>query len=109
MPNVTFEFTLPGGTTFPFVLISGALDTNRDGLYDTTTESIAFARVSATMWRGLITNVAPPLTDMTYVVHYTIGPNVNWRLRIFDDAGALRGGAQGTSTFASELTGGVLS
>ena len=109
MPTLTFEFTLPAGTTYPFVLVAGALDANRDGQYDTATESIAFVRINTNTWRGQIANVPPPLPGMTYVIQYTIGPNVSWALKVYDDAGALHGGAHGVSVFASELTGGILS
>jgi hypothetical protein len=108
MVTLTFEFHVPNGTSFETPLVSGALDTNRDGRYSELSEGIVFARVNDKTWRGSIANVAPPLADMSYMIHYTVGPNVAWTLRVFDDQNVLRGGSHGVSMLPSDFDGGIL-
>lgn len=108
MATYTFDFVTSGALAYPVVLISGAVDINRDGKYDTATERLDFANFNATTWRAQKTINGSP-TGIHYVAHFTVGSDVTWEITVTDDEGKSHGGCHGVTVDPSTFAGGILS
>ena len=98
--QLKFELTLPNGTTYPYVIVAGGADADRDGTVEDNGEYGAFTR-TGNVWS--YTQIVPsPLHGMLFYVQLTVGPSVGYDLTIKDAAGSLLYRNQNVTVDATE-------
>jgi hypothetical protein len=75
------EFVLPQGPSLPIALVSGGVDLDWDGIIDSTPESLPFRKVGENVWQARKC-VDGQVHGMKFVVQFTVGKAVPWRLTI---------------------------
>ena len=81
MADLNFEFVLPEGPNLPIALVSGGVDLDRDGIIDSTHESLPFKKVGEYVWQAR-KSVDGMIHGMKFFVQFTVGTQVPWRLTI---------------------------
>lgn len=107
MAKLTFDFSLPEGTRFDVVLVSGGLDVNGDGRIDERTEMLPFMRGDGMSWKAEV-NVPGSTKGMYFALNFTIGANVEWKLRVTGDNNAEILDLTQKTMFASDVLRGRL-
>ena len=109
MPNtdkLTFELALPNGPNSAVVIIAGGADADQDGTIDNG--EVASLVSSGNVW-SRDQDVQLPTTGMMFAISFTVGSGVDWKLVIKNAAGTVLYSDNGTTVFAHETLGGVLS